>query len=90
MRDLDAHRIFEQRGHREPVRQRAHHAAFCRRAHILQPRVFPLQGEREDKDHSHGKQQAECQHLHFPQRCRLFGVARTELMADDGVTCLRA
>ncbi len=45
VRDLDAHGVLEQGGDGEPVGQRTHHAALCRRADVLQPRIFLLQRE---------------------------------------------
>ena len=64
VRDRDAERMPEQRRHREPVRERADHAALGRRAHVPPAREVLLEDERDDEDDRHEQQGAERDRLH--------------------------
>ena len=76
VRDLQPERIPEQRGHREPVRDRADHRALGRRTHVAEPRQRVLQGERHREHDGRGEQQPGGDPLHAPERRQPLRIGR--------------
>ena len=67
VRDRQTERPSEQCRDREPVGERADHAALAGGAHVAEPRIVLLQGETDDEDCGHREQQPERQTLHLAQ-----------------------
>ena len=78
VRDRDAQRVLEQRGHREPVGQRADHAGLARRRRSRPRRAAPLRlRPPADQEHHRGAdQEAQRDHLHPAQAAAPLGVGR--------------
>src|SRR5574338_1238202 len=51
VRDRNAHRVAEQRGDREPVREPTHHRRLGRGAYEPEPGVLPLEHRGDDEYH---------------------------------------
>ena len=86
VRDRDAQRMLEQRGHGEPVRQRTHHAGLGGRADIADPgahaavRLRPPAGEEHDGGTD---QKAQCHDFHPAQPHRRSASASGSAPAND-------
>ena len=79
------HRVAEQRRDREPVRQRADHAALRGGAHVAPHRVGVLQRERDHEHHGQQDEQPQGDGLHAPQARRAFeGAGAEQLLGGVG------
>ena len=76
--DRDAQWVPEQRGDREPVGERTHHAGLGGGAHVPDPRGGPpgLRPGAQQEDHRGAEQEGQCDGFHPPQAATAVGIGR--------------